>query len=191
MASKPLLCLKLIPPLLTMGIYISLLPNPSKSFPGKEDLERSLHKLSKELEETQEERDKAVQELTHLKQHLLEKAIASLEKLKMANDNEILKSREIIDDLNKKFTNCSHNVIIEKSRGNPWIMKDGVAVAKSIKFTDKAKSVGADFVKHVTKATNAVVGDGKTCATVLTQTILTEGLGCKSIATGVNVYGFM
>lgn len=49
------------------------LPDPSKSFPGKEDLERSLHKLSKELKETQNERNKAVQELTRLKQHLLEK----------------------------------------------------------------------------------------------------------------------
>ncbi|KAG5014031.1 hypothetical protein JHK86_026292 [Glycine max] len=124
------------------------LPDPSKSFPGKEDLERSLHKLSKELKETQKERDKAVQELTRLKQHLLEKefeesekmdedfkiieelrdsnnylraqithlertlkqATASQEKLTMANDNEILKSREIIDDLNKKLTNCMSTI---------------------------------------------------------------------------------
>ncbi|RDX75026.1 Golgin candidate 4, partial [Mucuna pruriens] len=121
------------------------LSDPSKSFPGKEDLERSLQKISKELKETQKERDKAVQGLTRLKQHLLEKeseesekmdedgkiieelrdsnnylraqishlertlkqATASQEKLKMANDNEILKSREIIDDLNKKLTNCT------------------------------------------------------------------------------------
>ncbi|KAL5167133.1 Golgin candidate 3 [Glycine soja] len=124
------------------------LPDPSKSFPGNEDLERSLHKLSKELKETQNERNKAVQELTRLKQHLLEKeseesekmdedikiieelrdsnnylraqiahlertlkqATASQEKLKMANDNEILKSREIIDDLNKKLTNCMSTI---------------------------------------------------------------------------------
>ncbi|XP_027349894.1 golgin candidate 3-like isoform X1 [Abrus precatorius] len=120
------------------------LSDPSKGFPGKEDLERSLHKLSKDLKETHKERDKAVQELTRLKQHLLEKeseesekmdedskiieelrdnnnylraqishlektvtqATASQEKLKIANDNEILKSREIIDDLNKKLANC-------------------------------------------------------------------------------------
>ncbi|KAL2330221.1 hypothetical protein Fmac_017802 [Flemingia macrophylla] len=124
------------------------LSDPSKGFPGKEDLERSLHKLSKELKETQKEKDKAVQELTRLKQHLLEKeneesekmdedskiieelhdtnnylraqisnlernlkqANASQEKLRMANDNEILKSREIIDDLNKKLTNCMSTI---------------------------------------------------------------------------------
>ncbi|XP_027906609.1 chaperonin CPN60-like 2, mitochondrial [Vigna unguiculata] len=77
------------------------------------------------------------------------------------------------------------NVIIERSRGNPRITKDGVTVAKSIKFKDKEKNVGADLVKQVAKATNTAAGDGTTCATVLTQAILTEG--CKSIAAGVNV----
>ncbi|XP_019456353.1 PREDICTED: golgin candidate 3-like isoform X2 [Lupinus angustifolius] len=120
------------------------MPDPSQSFPGKEEMERSIQKLSKDLMETQRERDKVVQELTRLKQHLLEKeseesekmdedskiieelrdsndylraqishiertlkqTIASRDELKMANSNEILKSREVIDDLNKKVTNC-------------------------------------------------------------------------------------
>lgn len=77
------------------------------------------------------------------------------------------------------------NVIIEKSHGNPRVTKDGVTVAKSIKFEDKAKNLGAALVKQVAKATNTAAGDGTTCATVLTQAILTEG--CKSIAAGVNV----
>jgi len=45
---------------------------------GNEELERSLLRLSKELEETQKERDKAAQQLTRLKQHLLEKVSFSL-----------------------------------------------------------------------------------------------------------------
>ncbi|KAF7843487.1 chaperonin CPN60-like 2, mitochondrial [Senna tora] len=93
------------------------------------------------------------------------------------------------------------NVIIEKSHGSPKVTKDGVTVAKSIKFKDKAKNLGADLVKQVAKATNTAAGDGDdfslklcyskmfyectTCATVLTQAILTEG--CKSVAAGVNV----
>ncbi|KAE9615820.1 hypothetical protein Lalb_Chr04g0259321 [Lupinus albus] len=123
---------------------INNMPDPSQSFPGKEEMERSIQKLSKEMMETQRDRDKVMQELTRLKQHLLEKeseesekidedskiieelrdsndylraqisnlertskqAIASREELKMANSNEILKFREIIDDLNKKLTNC-------------------------------------------------------------------------------------
>ncbi|GJQ94566.1 chaperonin CPN60-like protein 2, mitochondrial [Tanacetum coccineum] len=51
--------------------------------------------------------------------------------------------------------------------GCPKVTKDGVTVAKSINFEEKAKNVGT------------------TCATVLTQEIFTEG--CKSIAAGVNV----
>lgn len=77
------------------------------------------------------------------------------------------------------------NVIIEKSVGNPKVTKDGVTVASSIEFRDKAKDVGANLVKQVAGATNKAAGDGTTCATVLTQAILTEG--CKSVAAGLNV----
>ncbi|KAA0059429.1 hypothetical protein IC582_002721 [Cucumis melo] len=77
------------------------------------------------------------------------------------------------------------NVIIDSRLGSPKVTKDGVTVAKSIQFKDKAKNVGADLVKQVASATNTAAGDGTTCATVLTQAILTEG--CKSIAAGVNV----
>ena len=45
----------------------------SRSFPGKEEMELSLQKLDKDLKETRRERDKALQELGRLKQHLLEK----------------------------------------------------------------------------------------------------------------------
>ncbi|XP_031276193.1 chaperonin CPN60-like 2, mitochondrial isoform X4 [Pistacia vera] len=79
----------------------------------------------------------------------------------------------------------SHNVIIEKRRGDPKVTKDGVTMAKSIKFKDKAKNVGTDLVKQVASATKTAAGDATTCATVLTQAILTEG--CKSVAAGVNV----
>lgn len=77
------------------------------------------------------------------------------------------------------------NVIIEKSPGNPKVTKDGVTVAKSINFEEKAKNVGADLVKQVANATNSVAGDGTTCATVLTQAIFIEG--CKAVAAGVSV----
>ncbi|KAI3512533.1 hypothetical protein L1887_19849 [Cichorium endivia] len=77
------------------------------------------------------------------------------------------------------------NVIIEQSHGSPKVTKDGVTVAKSINFDEKAKNVGANLVKQVASATNSAAGDGTTCATVLTQAIFTEG--CKSVAAGVNV----
>ncbi|KAI3737708.1 hypothetical protein L2E82_27718 [Cichorium intybus] len=77
------------------------------------------------------------------------------------------------------------NVIIEQIHGSPKVTKDGVTVAKSINFDEKAKNVGANLVKQVASATNSAAGDGTTCATVLTQAIFTEG--CKSVAAGVNV----
>lgn len=64
-----------------MGFWKQL-SDPSKSFPGKEEMEISLQKLSKDLKETQREKDKAVQELTRLKQHLLEKVLCLLYFLK-------------------------------------------------------------------------------------------------------------
>ncbi|XP_020575162.1 chaperonin CPN60-like 2, mitochondrial [Phalaenopsis equestris] len=77
------------------------------------------------------------------------------------------------------------NVIIEKTNKDPKITKDGVSVAKSIEFKERAKNIGANLVKQVASATNKAAGDGTTCATVLTQAILAEG--CKSVAAGVNV----
>ncbi|KAK3204950.1 hypothetical protein Dsin_018996 [Dipteronia sinensis] len=81
-----------------------------------------------------------------------------------------------------------HNVIVEKSMGNPKVTKDGVTVVESIKLKDKDKNVGANMVKQVASAPNKVAGDGTTYANVLTQAILTEG--CKSIAdmrSGINM----
>ncbi|KAE8699432.1 Chaperonin CPN60-2 [Hibiscus syriacus] len=92
---------------------------------------------------------------------------------------------EVADAVRVTMGPKGRNVIIDSSRGYPKVTKDGVTVAKSIKFKDKAKNVGADLVKQVANATNRVAGDGTTCATVLTQAILLEG--CKSLAAGVNV----
>lgn len=59
-------------------------------------------------------------------------------------------------------------MIIESSGGNPKVTKDGVTVAKSIKFKEKAKNVGADLVKQVANATNSAAGDGNDSAVDLT-----------------------
>ncbi|GAB4844537.1 hypothetical protein Ancab_037917 [Ancistrocladus abbreviatus] len=55
--------------------------HPSESFPGRNELERSLQKLQKDLKETRQQRDKALQELGRLKQHLLDKESEESEKL--------------------------------------------------------------------------------------------------------------
>jgi chaperonin GroEL len=76
------------------------------------------------------------------------------------------------------------NVVIEKSFGSPTITKDGVSVAKEIELADKFENMGAQMVKEVSSATNDTAGDGTTTATVLAQSILTEGM--KAVAAGMN-----
>ncbi|MDX1465760.1 MAG: TCP-1/cpn60 chaperonin family protein, partial [Halomonas sp.] len=68
------------------------------------------------------------------------------------------------------------NVVIEKSFGAPTVTKDGVSVAKEIELKDKFENMGAQMVKEVASKTSDVAGDGTTTATVLAQSIVTEGL---------------
>ncbi|MCU0734716.1 MAG: chaperonin GroEL, partial [Methylotetracoccus sp.] len=76
------------------------------------------------------------------------------------------------------------NVVLEKSYGAPTVTKDGVSVAKEIELSDKFENMGAQMVREVASKTSDVAGDGTTTATVLAQSILTEGL--KAVAAGMN-----
>jgi chaperonin GroEL len=76
------------------------------------------------------------------------------------------------------------NVIIEKSYGAPRSTKDGVTVAKEIELTDRFENLGAQMIREVASKTNDKAGDGTTTATLLAQSIVTEGL--KSVAAGMN-----
>jgi chaperonin GroEL len=76
------------------------------------------------------------------------------------------------------------NAILEKSWGAPTVTKDGVTVAKEIEVEDKFENMGAQMVKEVASKTSDVAGDGTTTATVLAQSIYTEGQ--KLVAAGNN-----
>jgi len=76
------------------------------------------------------------------------------------------------------------NVLIEKSFGAPLVTKDGVTVAKEIELADKLENMGAQMVKEVASKTSDVAGDGTTTATVLAQSIVSEGH--KNLAAGAN-----
>src|SRR5437588_3408617 len=76
------------------------------------------------------------------------------------------------------------NAVLEKSYGAPTITKDGVSVAKEIELKDKFENMGAQMVKEVASKTSDVAGDGTTTATVLAQSIVTEGF--KYVAAGMN-----
>ncbi len=76
------------------------------------------------------------------------------------------------------------NVVIEKKFGAPAITKDGVTVAKEIELEDPIENMGAQMVKEVASKTADIAGDGTTTATVLAQSIISEGL--KNVAAGAN-----
>ncbi|MCK0714649.1 chaperonin GroEL [Chromohalobacter sarecensis] len=76
------------------------------------------------------------------------------------------------------------NVVLEKSFGSPTVTKDGVSVAKEIELKDKFENMGAQMVKEVASKTSDVAGDGTTTATVLAQSIVTEGM--KGVTAGMN-----
>jgi len=76
------------------------------------------------------------------------------------------------------------NIVLEKKFGSPTITKDGVTVAKEIELEDNETNMGAQLIKEVASKTSDVAGDGTTTATVLAQSIYTEGL--KMVAAGAN-----
>ena len=76
------------------------------------------------------------------------------------------------------------NVVIDKKFGAPTMTKDGVTVAKEIELEDAVENMGAQMVREVASKTSDVAGDGTTTATVLAQSIITEGL--KNVTAGAN-----
>ena len=76
------------------------------------------------------------------------------------------------------------NVVIEKKFGAPQITKDGVTVAKEVELEDPFENTGAQLVKSVASKTGDDAGDGTTTATILAQSIVSEGL--KNVTAGAN-----
>ncbi|WP_181350524.1 chaperonin GroEL [Thalassobacillus sp. CUG 92003] len=79
------------------------------------------------------------------------------------------------------------NVVLEKKFGSPLITNDGVTIAKEIELEDHFENMGAQLVSEVASKTNDIAGDGTTTATVLAQSMITEGL--KNVTSGANPVG--
>lgn len=76
------------------------------------------------------------------------------------------------------------NVVLDKKFGSPLITNDGVTIAKEIELEDPFENMGARLACEVATKTNDAAGDGTTTATLLTQSIVREGM--KNIAAGAN-----
>ena len=76
------------------------------------------------------------------------------------------------------------NVVLDKKYGAPLITNDGVTIAKEVELEDAFENMGAQLVKEVAVKTNDVAGDGTTTATLLAQSLVSEGM--KNLAAGAN-----
>ena len=76
------------------------------------------------------------------------------------------------------------NVVLEKEYGSPLITNDGVSIAKEIELADKFENMGAKLVYEVANKTNDSAGDGTTTATILAQSMISNGL--SQVEKGVN-----
>ena len=79
---------------------------------------------------------------------------------------------------------CGRNVILHGKFGTPHITKDGVTVADSISLDDVIENMGCSLIKEVASKTADVSGDGTSTATVLAQSIVSQGI--KALENGAN-----
>ena len=76
------------------------------------------------------------------------------------------------------------NVVLEKEFGSPLITNDGVSIAIEIELEDKFENMGAKLVYEVANKTNDTAGDGTTTATILAQSMISNGL--RQVEKGAN-----
>ncbi len=75
-------------------------------------------------------------------------------------------------------------VIFEKGFGAPSVTKDGVTVSKEVELEDPFENMGAKLVNQVATKTSDVAGDGTTTATILAESIYSQGM--KNVTAGAN-----
>src|SRR6266571_1585293 len=76
------------------------------------------------------------------------------------------------------------NVVLEKKYGAPTVTNDGVTIVREIELKDPWENAGAQLLREVATKTNEVAGDGTTTATILAQTMISEGF--RNVASGAN-----
>ncbi len=76
------------------------------------------------------------------------------------------------------------NVLLDRKFGAPLMTKDGVTVAKEIELPDPYENLAVQMLREVADKTADQAGDGTTSATVLAQSICTEGL--KNVTAGTS-----
>ncbi len=78
----------------------------------------------------------------------------------------------------------SKSVLIQKKWGVPIVCNDGVTIAKEMELEDPEENLGAQMLRQAAEKTGDVVGDGTSTATILAQTIYSEGV--RNVAAGAS-----
>lgn len=68
--------------------------------------------------------------------------------------------------------------------GRPVFTMDGVTVARNISLPEEVENMGAEVIKEAAEKTNDEAGDGTSTATLLVQSLATEGM--KAIGSGLD-----
>src|ERR1700730_14162415 len=76
------------------------------------------------------------------------------------------------------------NVVLEKKFGAPTVTNDGVTIVREIELKDAMENTGAQLLREVATKSTDVAGDGATTATILAQTMISEGF--RNVAAGAN-----
>lgn len=76
------------------------------------------------------------------------------------------------------------NVILDRPNSSPVLTNDGVTIASDIQLGDPYENLGVQLLREVATKTQEVAGDGATTATILAQSIVSQGL--LAIAEGSN-----
>ena len=90
----------------------------------------------------------------------------------------LLLERAVISTLGPR----GRNVCFDRRTSHPVITKDGVSVAREIKFSDPYMNTGASMIKEAAENTNAVAGDGTTTTVLLSSEMCKAGV--KLVAAG-------
>ncbi|XP_030457283.1 golgin candidate 3-like [Syzygium oleosum] len=135
---------------------------PSRSSSERDGLKQSLQKLENDLKETRKERDKALRELSRLKQHLLDKE--SEESEKMDED------RKVIEELRETNATLKTQIIRLEKALNQAIANQDELRMNSSNETQKQKEIIEDLNKKIANYMSIV--DGKNMELLNLQTAL-------------------
>ena len=79
------------------------------------------------------------------------------------------------DTVKKTYGPNGKTVILHDFQNNPYTTKDGVSVAKAIKFENPEMNAGSELVKQAAIKTLEEAGDGTTTSIVLATELINKG----------------